>query len=54
MLEKRLSEHKGAVKRDDTKSGIAVHAWKADTAQVRLGSSHSEADGDKLHTKKGC
>ena len=24
MLEKRLSEHKGAVKRND----IAVHAWK--------------------------
>ena len=27
-LEKRLSEHKGAVKRNDTKNGIAVHAWK--------------------------
>ena len=27
-LEKRLSEHRGAVKRNDTKNGIAVHAWK--------------------------
>ena len=27
-LEKRLSEHKGAVKRNDTKNRIAVHAWK--------------------------
>ena len=26
-LEKRLSEHKGAVKRHDVKNGIAVHAW---------------------------
>ena len=24
----RLSEHRGAVKRNDTKNGIAVHAWK--------------------------
>ena len=23
-----MSEHKGAVKRNDTKNGIAVHAWK--------------------------
>ena len=27
-LEKRLSEHRGAVKRNDSKTGIAVHAWK--------------------------
>ena len=27
-LEKRLSEHRGAVKRNDSKNGIAVHAWK--------------------------
>ena len=27
-LEKRLSEHRGAVKRNDLKNGIAVHAWK--------------------------
>ena len=27
-LEKRLSEHKEAVKRNDTNNGIAVHAWK--------------------------
>ena len=27
-LEKRLSEHRGAVKRNDTKNGIAVYAWK--------------------------
>ena len=26
-LEKRLSEHKGAVMRHDVKNGIAVHAW---------------------------
>ena len=26
-LEKRISEHKGAVKRHDVKNGIAVHAW---------------------------
>ena len=26
-LEKRLSEHKTAVKKNDTKNGIAVHAW---------------------------
>ena len=26
-LEKRLSEHKGAVKRHDVKNEIAVHAW---------------------------
>ena len=26
LLEKRLSEHRGAVKRNDTKNGIAVHA----------------------------
>ena len=28
MLEKIVSEHKRAVKRKDTKNGIAVHAWK--------------------------
>ena len=28
LLEKRLSKHRGAVKRNDTKNGIAVHAWK--------------------------
>ena len=28
MLEKRLSEHRGVVK-NDTKNGIAVHAWKS-------------------------
>ena len=28
-LEKRLSEHRGVVKRNDTKNGIAVHAWKS-------------------------
>ena len=27
-LEKRLSEHRGAVKRNGSKNGIAVHAWK--------------------------
>ena len=27
-LKKRLVEHKAAVKRCDTKNGIAVHAWK--------------------------
>ena len=27
-LEKRLSEHRGAVKRNDLKNGFAVHAWK--------------------------
>ena len=27
-LEKRLSEHRGAVKRNDTKNGIAVYAWQ--------------------------
>ena len=27
-LEKRLSEHRGAVKRNELKNGIAVHAWK--------------------------
>ena len=27
-LEKRLSEHRGAVKRNDTKNGITVHALK--------------------------
>ena len=27
-LEKRLSEHRGVVKRNDMKNGIAVHAWK--------------------------
>ena len=26
-LEKRISEHKGAVKRHDVKNGIVVHAW---------------------------
>ena len=26
-LEKRLSEHKNAVKKHDTKNGIAVHSW---------------------------
>ena len=26
-LEKRLSEHKTAVKKNDAKNGIAVHAW---------------------------
>ena len=26
-LEKRLSEHKNAVKKQDTKNGIAVHSW---------------------------
>ena len=26
-LEKRISEHKGAVKRHEVKNGIAVHAW---------------------------
>ena len=26
-LEKRLSEHKNAVKKNDTNNGIAVHAW---------------------------
>ena len=26
-LEKRLSEHKAAVKKNDPKNGIAVHAW---------------------------
>ena len=26
-LEKRISEHKGAVKRHNVKNGIAVHAW---------------------------
>ena len=28
ILEKRLSEHRGAVKRNDLKNGIAVHTWK--------------------------
>ena len=27
-LKKRLVEHKSAVKRHDTKNGIAVHAWE--------------------------
>ena len=27
-LEKRLSEHRGAVKRNDSKNATAVHAWK--------------------------
>ena len=27
-LKKRLVEHKAAVKRGDTKNGIAVHAWE--------------------------
>ena len=27
ILEKRLSVHKNAVKKTDTKNGIAVHSW---------------------------
>ena len=34
-LGKRLSEHKAAVKKNDPKSGIAVHAW-ANQHQVNL------------------
>ena len=29
-LEKRLKEHRGAVKRNDMKNGIAVHAWNTE------------------------
>ena len=51
MLEKRLSEHKGAVKRNDTENGIAVHVWKtphkvdweaATVKQVETNYTHEE------------
>ena len=48
-LEKRLSEHKGAVTRHDVKNGIAVHTWtkqhKADWQAAAL--KHVETN----HTK---
>ena len=37
-LEKRLSEHKAAVKKNDPKNGIAVHSWE-DQHQVNWGAS---------------
>ena len=49
-LEKRLSEHKGAVTRHDVKNGIAVHAWtkqhKVDWQAVTV--KHVETN----HTKR--
>ena len=49
-LEKRLSEHKGAVTRHDVKNGIAVHAWtkqhKVDLQAVTV--KHVEIN----HTKR--
>ena len=49
-LEKRLSEHKGAVTRHDVKNGIAVHAWtkqhKVDWQAVTV--NHVETN----HTKR--
>ena len=52
MLEKRLSEHRGVVKRNDTKNGIAVYTcrhgrhmqYKADWAAATV----KHPDGDKL------
>jgi len=51
-LEKRISEHKGAVKRHDVKNGIAVHArtkqhkvdWQAATVK------HVETNHSKRRT----
>ena len=59
MLEKRLSEHRGAVKRNDTKNGIAVYTCmhgrhmqhKVDWAAATV----KHASGDKLlhvHTEE--
>ena len=45
-LEKRLKEHRGAVKRNDMKNGIAVHAWNTEhrvdweTATVKQVETH--------------
>ena len=49
-LEKRISEHKGAVKTHDEKNGIAVHMDQA--AQGRLAGSLSQASGDQLLKEK--
>ena len=51
MLKKIVSKQQRAVKKNDTKNGIAVHAWKT---QCTPGSSHSETGEDELHMKKDC
>ena len=50
-LEKRLSEHKGAVTRHDVKNGIAVLRMDQ-AAQGGLAGSSSKACGDQPHKEK--
>ena len=50
-LEKRLSEHQGAVKKNDSKNGIAVHTWKV---QWKVDwEAASQVGGNELHTAEG-
>ena len=47
----KLSEHKEQSKGITLRMGLL---YMQDIAQGRLGSSHSESGGDKLHKKKDC
>ena len=52
-LQKRLSEHKYAVKNNDRKNGMAVHAWDMDHRSTQLGCNRSIGDRRTLLEKKG-
>ena len=50
-LEKHLSEHKTAVKKNDPKNSIAVHAWQTSTRST--GKPLCQARGKRLLEEKG-
>ena len=51
-LEKRLSEDQGAVKKNDSKNGNAVHTWKVQ-CKVDWEAAIVQVGGNELHTAEG-
>ena len=47
-MQKRVTEHKTAVRKYDKNNGIAVHAWNG------LGGCQSESKGSSVLEEKGC